>query len=295
MLFFRQNWISISLVVVALFLILSIVAIKNIKFRDNSQTIVDKIVLFEKFQNREGFCDGKEDPEKKNDKCAQFQEKKCLNTDCCIWAKEKNRLPRCMLGYDRGAKIDADKKDLEWWWYKASGQSEAQCYPEGQKCKETSKKEAVNTTIPQEDVKVVKTVPLEGEVEDVEQSISQKTLALKQKHDRERLEFDQKQVREKRAVEEELKALTLENAKDKASIEAKKAVEGVAIEEELKPKKNPVVYQGPRAGLGEIQNLVNQGSLKDIMNKAKGAEILKQIKDNKQNFLTKGFSKLLGA
>ena len=41
--FFKKNWINISFVVVALFLILAIVAIKNIEFKDHPNKELEKI------------------------------------------------------------------------------------------------------------------------------------------------------------------------------------------------------------------------------------------------------------
>ena len=53
--FFSTNWINISLVVFGLFLVLAVVAIKNIEFKPNRNRRVDKVLLFEKFRNREGL------------------------------------------------------------------------------------------------------------------------------------------------------------------------------------------------------------------------------------------------
>jgi len=58
--FFKKNWINISFVVVALFLILAIVAIKNIEFKDHPNKELEKIIMYEKFRGREGFREGQE-------------------------------------------------------------------------------------------------------------------------------------------------------------------------------------------------------------------------------------------
>ena len=50
--FFKKNWINISFVVVALFLILAIVAIKNIEFKDHPNKELEKIIMYEKFRSQ---------------------------------------------------------------------------------------------------------------------------------------------------------------------------------------------------------------------------------------------------
>ena len=53
--FFKKNWINISFVVVALFLILAIVAIKNIEFKAHPNKELEEIILCEQFRGRDGF------------------------------------------------------------------------------------------------------------------------------------------------------------------------------------------------------------------------------------------------
>ena len=53
--FFKKNWINISFVVVALFLILAIISIRNIQFTRHPNKALEKIILYEKFGLRD-FC-----------------------------------------------------------------------------------------------------------------------------------------------------------------------------------------------------------------------------------------------
>jgi hypothetical protein len=137
--FFKKNWIKISFVIVALFLILAIVAIKNIEFKRHPNKALEKIILYEKFRGREGFKEGvgalKEEPPKgaaagdkkdfcnrspvdKERACFAIKEKKCKLMDCCIWAKAEFKDPACYAGDIHGAQYEAPAKSLEWWWYK---------------------------------------------------------------------------------------------------------------------------------------------------------------------------------
>ena len=58
--FLKENWIGISLVVVGLFLILTIITLKNIHFKENTNKQIDKVIYYEKFGQREGFRENQE-------------------------------------------------------------------------------------------------------------------------------------------------------------------------------------------------------------------------------------------
>jgi len=144
--FFKKNWVGVSLVVIGLFLILSVVAVKNIQFKPNKT--IEKVILYEKFRGKEGFnttlegpkgskdVGSADDPEfcKKTDadlekSCATLEEDDCKTTDCCIWAKERDKKPTCMVGDENGAKYDSNIKSLEWWWYKGPKNKKSIKYP----------------------------------------------------------------------------------------------------------------------------------------------------------------------
>jgi len=146
--FFKKNWVGISLVVVGLFLILAVVAIQNIQFKEHPDQSLEKLILYEKFSGREGMSvkdrvkaiesKKKLDPpppvgsgiNSKDPKfcnrtamdlekaCKSIKEADCKLTECCIWGKPKGNPPFCMAGSENGAKINSEKKSLEWWWYK---------------------------------------------------------------------------------------------------------------------------------------------------------------------------------
>ena len=56
--FFKKNWVGISLVVVGLFLMLAVIAIQNIQFKEHPDQKLEKVILYEKFSGREGFVEG---------------------------------------------------------------------------------------------------------------------------------------------------------------------------------------------------------------------------------------------
>jgi len=155
--FFSTNWINISLVVFGLFLVLAVVAIKNIEFKPNRNRRVDKVLLFEKFRNREGlrnrgivegldaldslepagsteevpnqgtFCS--KTPVDLEKGCRKLHQEQCKVTDCCIWGKPKTSPGFCMAGNQFGPMVDSGKKQLEWWWYKGPKSKKAIRYP----------------------------------------------------------------------------------------------------------------------------------------------------------------------
>ena len=149
--FFSTNWINISLVVFGLFLVLAVVAIKNIEFKPNRNRSVDKVLLFEKFRNREGlsgmdpldsleptgsteevpnqgtFCS--KTPVDLEKGCRKLHQEQCKVTNCCIWGKPKTSPEFCMAGNQFGPMVDSSKKQLEWWWYKGAKNKRAIRYP----------------------------------------------------------------------------------------------------------------------------------------------------------------------
>lgn len=131
--FFNKNWKPVLAVVLVLFIILLTVSANNIKFKEHRNKEVEKIIFFEKFSNREGFKEGQAKPFNIKDAkfckrkikdlenaCMSLTENDCKLTQCCIWAKPKNNPPVCWAAaHDgNGAGYDANKKELEWWWYK---------------------------------------------------------------------------------------------------------------------------------------------------------------------------------
>ena len=158
--FFKKNWVKISFVVVALFLILAIVALQNIEFKRHPDKTLEKIILYEKFRGREGMKPLKEasKAEKKAEEsptgspdiaaasdpkfcnrttfdmeraCGDLDKDDCKTTDCCIWAKPQDNDERCMVGNQNGASYNSHKKSLDWWWYKGKNKEAAIKYDGG--------------------------------------------------------------------------------------------------------------------------------------------------------------------
>ena len=221
--FFKKNWINISFVVVALFLILAIVAIKNIEFKDHPNKELEKIIMYEKFRGREGFREGAtsahqggkkaakkkkgaleapagspdvgaaDDPEfcKRTDSdlekaCKDLREADCKVSDCCIWATPQDNAPVCMAGDENGASYNANKKSLEEWWYKGPKNDEAIQYPKKSDNFEPRKQEKIGGKHkPLEDTEaVIEQKEKEAEAEDdAIQTVEQK-VAIDQNQER---------------------------------------------------------------------------------------------------------------
>lgn len=124
--FLKENWISISLIVVGLFLILMVITLKNIHFKENPNKQINKVIYYEKFGQREGFREGVPQsicslpPKYRDKKCKQIEEQACKTHDCCIWLRPKNNPPLCRAGTEHGPVLNEPDKlpEFEWWWYK---------------------------------------------------------------------------------------------------------------------------------------------------------------------------------
>lgn len=210
--FFKKNWINISFVVVALFLILAIVAIKNIEFKDHPNKELEKIIMYEKFRGREGFREGQEKKEEKEKKekgaleapagspdvgaaddpefckrtdsdlekaCKDLKEADCKVSDCCIWATPQDNAPLCMAGNENGATYNATKKSLEEWWYKGPKNDQAIKYPRASTDFAEEKQERIGGKLePMEDTEAVleqkekKQAAQDDAIETIEQKVA---------------------------------------------------------------------------------------------------------------------------
>jgi chemotaxis protein histidine kinase CheA len=150
--YFKKNWKSIAIVVMALFLITAIIAIRGIEFKRNPNKQLEKIILYEKFSGREGLTNGEEavledgfckrPSDVLEQSCGNLQEKSCKNSDCCIWGRPNTEMDDsgegpitnpegCYYGDENGAKINNTRLNLDWWYYKGKDRNSAERFPKG--------------------------------------------------------------------------------------------------------------------------------------------------------------------
>ena len=267
--FFKKNWINISFVVVALFLILAIVAIKNIEFKDHPNKELEKIIMYEKFRGREGFREGQEKKEEKEEKekkgtleaptgspdvgaaddpefcrrtdsdlekaCKDLKKADCKISDCCIWATPQDNAPLCMAGDENGATYNASKKSLEEWWYKGPKNDISIKYPRDSTDFKPREQEAIAGREPLEDTEAAahQEEKEEEKQDDAIDTVEQK-VAIDQNQERAERILLQRQARDKMKMEQNFvnEVATLrdaQKAKDVAADTEEQTVQALKI------------------------------------------------------------------
>ena len=137
--------ITLSIVIFTLLVIFSIFDLK-FDFGDNSngRYLPDHIMKIESFLNQfkelpnsnefeVDFCNKyKDDHERLNRLCKDFDKNSCNSTGCCVWVKEKNE-ERCFAGDKDGPYYKTEKNNpLEIMYYFLKNK----CFPGKEKCVE---------------------------------------------------------------------------------------------------------------------------------------------------------------
>ena len=263
--FLKENWIGISLVVVGLFLILTIITLKNIHFKENPNKQIDKVIYYEKFGQREGFREGqksqKEESQKKlcslspkeiDEKCKKIEEQACKLHECCIWSKQKNKPAVCRAGKEQGLMLnDSDKlPEFEWWWYKGTK------YPQ---------KSNNYTPLPPESEEPKKPVDV-AEKEAEERNILDRVLSLKHSQEARKQKLEDEEKRAKTEMEIKFKnkwrelmaKLASETNQARVEENTAEALKIVAANERQKEAEKEA--QKTQAELTKSQNLVGDKS-----------------------------------
>ena len=104
--YFKQNWLGILIVILVFVVIMMVSLGLNVSFRDRPKK-VSQVIVVEKMTSG-GFCDRKSESLEKS--CSQLLKEPCQLTDCCAWAKRKDKKkPKCIAGNADGSIFKSDK------------------------------------------------------------------------------------------------------------------------------------------------------------------------------------------